>query len=195
MSTFRTLQAAEYQDLLELLESLSTEDWERQSLCAGWSVLDVARHLAAWDEVLVFGAAVRYPVALARYLLRRFPRLGDVDTVMASLRTRSGAEQRLFDRLAPGAQLAEFVIHQQDIRRPLDRRRDIPAERLLAALDGVAKLPGVGAKRRVRGRTIRATDLHWATGSGPVVVEGPAEEVLLALAGREVALRGQLHDG
>ena len=194
MIAARTLQADDYRELLELLESLSDDDWEQPSLCPGWSVLDVARHLASWDEVLVFGPAARYPVALVRYLLRRFPPI-DREQVLAAMRRRRGDERRLFDRLAPGAQLAEFVIHQEDIRRPLDRRRDIPGERLRAALDGVAKLPGVGAKKRITGRTVRATDVDWSRGNGRIVVEGPAEELLLALAGRDVALRAQLHDG
>jgi hypothetical protein len=45
----------------------------------------------------------------------------------------------------------------------------------------------IGGKRRVEGLTLRATDADWSHGSGPVV-EGPAMSLLMATAGRGVAL-------
>ncbi len=33
-------------ELAELLESLSDDQWDAPSLCAGWRVVDVAAHLA-----------------------------------------------------------------------------------------------------------------------------------------------------
>ena len=43
--------------------------------------------------------------------------------------------------------------------------------------------PTIGAAKRIRGLTLTATDLDWTTGQGPRV-EGPAEPLLMALAGR-----------
>jgi len=43
--------------------------------------------------------------------------------------------------------------------------------------------PTIGASKRVRGLTLVATDLDWRVGSGPVI-EGPAEPLLMAIAGR-----------
>jgi hypothetical protein len=54
-----------------------------------------------------------------------------------------------FDRISPGAQLAEYVIHQEDIRTATGRPRSIHHERVTIALQGVQKLPGM--KRRGRG--------------------------------------------
>jgi hypothetical protein len=39
------------------------------------------------------------------------------------------------------------------------------------------------ARRRIRRLTLTATDLNWTTGQGPLV-EGLAEALLMALAGR-----------
>jgi hypothetical protein len=45
----------------------------------------------------------------------------------------------------------------------------------------------IGGKNRVAGLTLRATDTDWSRGSGPVVA-GPARALMLATAGRKVAL-------
>ncbi|MCH8876485.1 MAG: maleylpyruvate isomerase N-terminal domain-containing protein [Chloroflexi bacterium] len=37
------------QNLLELLKGLEEEDWARSTVCAGWSVKDVALHLLGGD--------------------------------------------------------------------------------------------------------------------------------------------------
>jgi hypothetical protein len=43
--------------------------------------------------------------------------------------------------------------------------------------------PTLHARRRIRGLPLVATDLDWSTGDGPPV-EGPAEPLLMAIAGR-----------
>ena len=47
--------------------------------------------------------------------------------------------------------------------------------------------PPIGAAKRLRGLTFAATDLAWTTGKGSAV-EGPAESLLMAMAGRPAAL-------
>lgn len=79
--------------------------------------------------------------------------------------------------------LTDGVVHHQDIRRPLGLLREIPAERLRVVLDVARTAPTIGAAKRIRGLTLVATDLDRTTGAGPVV-EGPAESLLMALAGR-----------
>jgi hypothetical protein len=49
----------------------------------------------------------------------------------------------------------------------------------------------IGAKRRVAGLHLRATDADWQHGTGPEVA-GPMLSLLLALAGRTAAVRGDL---
>jgi uncharacterized protein (TIGR03083 family) len=79
--------------------------------------------------------------------------------------------------------LTDGMIHHQDIRRPLGLPRDIPADRMLCALQFAHTAPTIEAAKRIRGLTLKATDLDWTTGTGPAV-EGPAEALLMAMAGR-----------
>lgn len=80
--------------------------------------------------------------------------------------------------------LCEAVVHQQGIRRPLGRAREIPTERLTIALGMILRLPiGTGAARKGRTYTWRATDIDWSHGKGPEI-SGPAEAILMTLAGR-----------
>jgi uncharacterized protein (TIGR03083 family) len=79
--------------------------------------------------------------------------------------------------------LTDGLIHQQDIRRPLGMPRDIPAERLRRVLQFARTAPLIRAASRIRGLTLIANDLDWASGRGPAV-EGPAEALIMAMAGR-----------
>jgi hypothetical protein len=66
--------------------------------------------------------------------------------------------------------LGEAVIHGEDIRRPLGIKREYPQEALVRVADffhGSNMI--VGAKQRIAGLSLRATDTGWSTGSGPEV--------------------------
>lgn len=204
MSQPPDLLSDEHADLAAFLRSLTPEQWDRPSLCDGWTTRDVVAHLAAWDDLLIYTSAEEH----ARRLLglsARFVRSGlSMNRLNAQLHANAGGRSpaeiliaferrgadgptRVFDRAAPGAQLAEYLVHHQDIRRALPVPRTIPAERLICALDAVGKVPGVRAARRTRGLRLRATDLDWSAGHG-AEVRGPGEALLMALAGRPSAL-------
>jgi uncharacterized protein (TIGR03083 family) len=90
--------------------------------------------------------------------------------------------------IKPTEGLVDHVIHHQDIRRPLGLPREMPADRLVAALDVIPGLAGfVGAKKRVAGLHLHATDVAWSHGEGPEV-RGTGEAILLTASGRAVAL-------
>ena len=95
----------------------------------------------------------------------------------------TGLTARFGGRIA----LTDGLIHHQDIRRALGILREVPAERVLAALRFAPGAPPIGAAKRVRGLSFVATDLDWITGKGPAV-EGPGEALLMAMAGRPAAL-------
>lgn len=44
------MAAAERAEMADFLESLSAEQWEAPSLCAGWRVRDVAAHVVSYEE-------------------------------------------------------------------------------------------------------------------------------------------------
>ena len=83
----------------------------------------------------------------------------------------------------PGRRTHPPPGHPPALRAP----REVPAERLAAALPFARVAPPIRAFSRARGLRLIATDVGWTSGSGPVV-EGPAEPLLLAMAGRADAL-------
>jgi hypothetical protein len=85
--------------------------------------------------------------------------------------------------------LIDSFVHQQDIRRPLDLSRSIPPARLVRLAEiMVHDRVGAGGAKRARGLRLRATDVDWASGTGPEV-RGPAEALIMTLAGRSAALQ------
>ncbi|WNG87095.1 maleylpyruvate isomerase family mycothiol-dependent enzyme [Mycobacterium sp. ITM-2016-00317] len=195
MAAVHSLAFRERERFAELLAGLSAEQWSAPSLCAGWSVRDVAAHAVAYLGQSVPG--------LTRNMIRA---RGDVDRVnsrllrtstaltpaelvglMARHTAPAGAAALYGGRVA----LIECVIHQQDIRRPLGLDRDVPEDALRASLTYARVSPVIGGARRTRGVRLVATDIDWAAGRGPEV-RGPGEALLLAMTGRIDAIGAEL---
>ena len=181
------LARAERADLAELLGTLTPAQWEAPSLCAGWRTRDVVAHMFSYEDLSTLGLVGRFlrggllpnrvnAVGVAGHADRTPDQL--VELVRSHL-TPKGLTAGLGGRIA----LTDGLIHHQDIRRPLGLPRRIPSERLTAALDTARTAPTIGAGRRIRGLTLSATDIEWSAGRGPHV-EGPAEALLMAMAGR-----------
>jgi hypothetical protein len=64
----------------------------------------------------------------------------------------------------------------------------VPVDRLERILPLVPGNPRLGAGRRIRGLRLQATDVDWQHGSGPEV-KGTGEALLMAMTGRQVALK------
>lgn len=178
------MATAERTDLADLLVTLTPEQWEAQSLCVDWRVRDVVAHVISFDVSLL---------GMVRRAVRgRSVHINQVGVdELASLSTGQLLD-RLRVHLRPQGLAASFggrlalldvTIHHQDIRRPLGLPRDIPTDRLRQVLDGVVCSPELPGRRIARGVRLIATDLEWSHGSGPEVL-GPAEAVLMAVAGR-----------
>ncbi|WP_109508914.1 maleylpyruvate isomerase family mycothiol-dependent enzyme [Nocardioides speluncae] len=190
----RSLIAAERRELVGFLRALTDEEWETPSLCAGWRVRDVVAHLL-YDATSVpayVGAIwrARGSVEAINGALvdreRRTPPARLVDRLEASI---GGG---IFSRVAPGSTLADVLVHQQDIRRPLGRLRHVPEEQLVAVLEKPD--PFARPKQYTQGLRFVATDLDWAGGEGPEV-RGPGEALALAMVGRPVVLDELSGDG
>jgi uncharacterized protein (TIGR03083 family) len=181
------LARAERADLAELLATLTPDQWEAPTLCSRWRVREVVAHMFSFEELSTVGLVGRF--------LRGGVVPGRVNQIgVDAYADRSPDELLAFVRahLEPRGLTAGFggrialtdgTIHHQDIRRPLGLRREIPAERLLCVLDFARTAPTLRANKLIKDLTLTATDLDWSTGAGPVV-EGPAESLLMALAGR-----------
>jgi uncharacterized protein (TIGR03083 family) len=191
------MYAEERADIHDFLAALSSEQWAVPSLCAGWEVKDVAVHLLV-DEplrqlgaprVLIMAAQCRFSVHRMNQWWVEHNRGVPTDSILACFAGpwRPG---RISDRLGPGVGIRATVIHHQDMRRPLGMPRVIPEERLRTALEVVLTPRGstnLGSFQRGEGIALRATDMDWSWGHGPEV-SGPAESILMALAGRPVAI-------
>ncbi len=182
-----SLARDERADIAEFLATLTPEQWEAPTLCAGWRVRDVVAHMISYDELDGRGLARRF--AEGRLRLTRINALGVArnasrgpDELLALLK-ESLEPRGLLSAFGGRVALVDGLIHHQDIRRPLGMPRAVPAERLLVALPFARIAPPIRGFWRARGLRLVATDLGWATGSGPEV-QGPAEAILMAVAGR-----------
>jgi uncharacterized protein (TIGR03083 family) len=183
---------AERAALITDLEHLPTEQWDRPSLCSGWTVHDVAAHLVDTART----TRIRFLLGLIR---ARFD--FDLQNARGMERARGATPAETLERLrqvatltstppAPlDSRLVEEVVHGEDIRRPLGLTRGYPEEVLVRALrlQTSTRVSFGGAKERVAGKRLVATDADVRIGDGPEVT-GPALSLLLVSAGRLVAL-------
>jgi uncharacterized protein (TIGR03083 family) len=183
----RHLARDERADLAAFLATLSARQWQAPTLCQQWRIRDVVAHVISYDDLdvpglLTVAARGRFRLgrinaaALARYQTRSPEQLLALLTEHLNPR---GLAAALGGRVA----LAETLIHHQDIRRALGRPRRIPAERLLPVLRLAMIAPDIAGPWRIRGIHLAATDLPFTAGAGPQV-RGPAEALLMAIAGR-----------
>lgn len=179
--------ADERRDLVAFLRTLSDDEWETPSLCDGWRVRDVVAHLCY--DAMSLPAYLLVAVRSAFGADRMNARLVDAErrtptsALTDKLETTIGGGN--FVTLVPKLALADVVVHHQDIRRPLGRRREVPQERILSVLDHPDQF--TSPRRRTRGLRFVATDVAWSKGDG-LEVRGTGEALALAIAGRSVVL-------
>lgn len=171
------------------LEALDPADWEKPSLCAGWTVKDVAAHVLLhpsfkWREM---------PGMFGRNLGRSYNAMIDRET-----RRRSATQSRE-DVLAAYARYADshrhvptttsiepmldVLVHTQDILRPLGRAQDMPPVAAAVSADRAILLGRLTDWRATKSVRLVATDVDWARGKGPGI-EGPMQELLMIATGR-----------
>lgn len=84
--------------------------------------------------------------------------------------------------------LGETVVHSEDIRRALGISHSYPVDAVVRAADFFKNSNLIiGARRRIEGLGLRATDASWSHGSGPEV-SGPILSLVMAMTGRKAAL-------
>lgn len=182
----------ERREFADFLAGLTSEQWASPSLCAGWSVRDVAAHCVSFEGMSGGQLAARF--LKGRLQTNRINALAVADLAGTSTEDlidllRDNAEPHgLGAGFGGRVALTDNMIHQQDIRRPLGLPRQLPSERLRTALDFVRYAPTIRGAWRVRGVKLTASDFDWAHGKGPEV-SGPGEALLMVMAGRPDALR------
>lgn len=192
--------ADERRAVADLLDSLSDEAWLTPSCCDGWTIEDVAAHLTivwnysaldylrrsmrnrtTWFHPQASLDAINVATVVERKALGR-------PAIVADL--RSHAEDRStptgFDARAP---LTDIVIHRRDIEVPLGVDAHDDPEHARVALDAATsrRFAIFSNRRDLTDLGFRATDLDWASGTGPDVV-GPARTLAHAMWGRSSSL-------
>jgi uncharacterized protein (TIGR03083 family) len=178
----------------DLLEVLDDDQLCAASLCSGWTVRDVFGHelmplITPVGKFMIGMVKARGSFDKANDRLSRQVAERPVTALASGLRQRASSSFH-----APGfpleAALLDLLIHGQDIRRPLGLARDFDADAQRKVLNLMIEPKAERAfvrKGRLAGLTWTAEDIDWTYGSGPAVT-GPAEAIMMAMAGRTVAL-------
>lgn len=189
---------AERVALLAELEALTEEQWTTPSLCSQWSVKQVFGHIIATAQMTppkfllgMAGNGFRFD----RYIAANVDRFS-AGTPAEMLATFRGLQHRTSHPPGPNdSWLGEAIVHAEDIRRPLGLHRDYPAEAVTQVADSYkGSNLVIGAKNRIAGIHLRATDTDWNHGAGPEA-SGRAIDVLLAMTGRPAGLDRLTGDG
>ena len=186
-------QRDEMQDLADRLAELDDEQWNSPSLCAQWRIRDVLAHLTAGAEGAfgvgaIIGGMIRHGFNYNRWVAADGQARGQQDPAVVLEALRDAAANRKAPSGArPVRGLMHVLIHGQDMCRPLGIERDLPEAHLVPVADFVKDDVHIfGAKKRIAGFKLTATDMDWSHGEGPEV-SGPAEALVMMMAGRLVA--------
>jgi uncharacterized protein (TIGR03083 family) len=179
--------------LVELLEDLSDDDWDHPSLCEGWTVRQVAAHVAlqntTWsamprgvlDMIRSGGMNGAIHAVACRHALR------PTDQIIAEIRDRIGVWRPL-PTVTYLESAIDYLVHPQDVAIPLGRRLEMPTDVAAVAAQRVWTSPRMfHARRRLAGYRLVATDTDWTAGHGNEV-SGPIRALLLLLTGRSALL-------
>jgi uncharacterized protein (TIGR03083 family) len=180
------------------LQSLTDDGWNTKSLCHEWTVRDLLAHMTATAKIT--------PASF-------FPKLIASGFSFARMQAKDNARERgatPADTLAnfqaiidskkrppgpPQTMLGEVIIHAEDIRRALGIEHSYPTGPVTEVADfykGSNLI--IGAKRRIAGVTLRATDTDWSNGTGPEAA-GPIMAIVMAMTGRKRYLDDLTGDG
>ena len=175
--------------LRDQLAALPADTWSTETLCPGWSVLDVASHVMANPQMSLLGVAGM----VGRNLGRGYNAMIFRETKRWAADQTSASVLADFERFADSRKhvpttttvepLLDVLVHTQDILRPLGLHHAGDPEAAVIAADRARLHARMMGWRSARGLRLVATDVDWDRGSGPVV-SGPIAELLLLCAGR-----------
>jgi uncharacterized protein (TIGR03083 family) len=185
---------AQRHSVADLLEQLSEGEWRRQSLCAGWTVRDVAAHLTL-QQIGLGGALAmmaQWRGSLDRMIrdvaCRRAAAL-PTERIIAEIRGMAGSRRHNIG-VTYLETLTDILVHGQDIAIPLGYRLDMPPRAAAVAASRVLSMrwpPPLPSARKVAGFRLTATDTPWSIGEGPEV-KAPISAILLVCTGRLASL-------
>ncbi len=189
---------AERKVLAADLGSIDNQSWSTPSLATEWTVRDVLAHMTATAKIT---PGSFFPKLLASGFSLRRMQAKDIAAARGAtpLDTLAAFEAiQTSVKHPPGpadTMLGETLIHAEDIRRPLGIRHHYPVEAAVRVADFYKNSNLIiGAKRRITGLSLRATDTDWSHGEGPEV-SGPIMTLVMAMTGRKAVLGELSGDG
>lgn len=179
--------------IVELLEELSDREWAQPSLCQGWTVGDVAAHVAlqntTWAAVprslldVVKAGGMNGAIQTAARRHGRLPR----EQIIAEIRDWIGIWRPL-PTVTYRETAIDYLVHAQDIAIPLGRQLPTLPDLAVLAVERVWNSPRMfHARKTFNQYRLVATDTPWVAGQGEEVT-GPIGALLLLLTGRPIAL-------
>jgi uncharacterized protein (TIGR03083 family) len=181
-------------NLTDLLEHLADDEWLQPSLCAGWTVRDVAAHLTLQQlsPGATLGMMLKWRGNLDRTIQHAARlRAGTLTTrqIIAQIRGMIGSRRHTFG-VTYLETLTDILVHSQDIALPLGRRLTVPPDAAAAAASRVLSMrwpPPPPSARKITAVRLTATDTSWSAGDGPEV-RAPMAVLLLLCCGRLAVL-------
>ena len=178
-------------DFADMIDGLSAEQLAADTLCAGWSVQDVAGHIVSFVEMSL--PTMMLSMAKAGFNIDKAwhanaKKYGDQSaaTIVSKLRANA-AKPSAMKSFPPGLTTVDVAVHTQDIRRPLGLAGELDPAVLRDALEfctthkkGKMQVP----TDDIAGLRLEATDIEWSWGTGDLV-SGPAEAILMAINRRD----------
>lgn len=181
----------------DLLDDLGQAEWDRPSLCDGWTVRDVAAHLTQQESTVrdALSMVVQDPAAMLRGMSTAIHRAArrraalPPEELVERIRASVGTHRHNVG-VTPRDSLMDTLVHSQDIALPLGRSLPLPMD---AAAVAVERVWATGwpfhARRTLVGYRLVATDVAWDGGEGPLV-QGPVAALLLVATGRAAGTAG-----
>lgn len=185
--------AAQRLRLADLLDGLTEEQWATPSLCHGWTVRLVAAHASMsgrWQPGWGIPTFVQAGFRVNRFTdldARRFAQRPTAEIVQT---LRDVAPVRTHPPFTTVADpLADIQVHSMDVALPLGVDWPLPPDAAAAAANRIWRMGfPFFARRRLRGKQLRATNADWEAGKGELIEE-PIESLLLRLTGRRHPVR------
>ena len=185
---------AQRTSLTSLLEHLSDDEWAHPSLCAGWTVRDVAAHLTLQQlgPGATLGMMLKWQGSLERTIQHAARlRAATLTTrqIIAEIRGMTGSRRHTVG-VTYLETLTDILVHSQDIALPLGRHLTMPPDAAAVAATRVLSMrwpPPLPSARKMAGVRLTATDTSWSAGDGPEV-RAPMAALLLICCGRLAAL-------
>ncbi|NUR28003.1 MAG: maleylpyruvate isomerase family mycothiol-dependent enzyme [Catenulispora sp.] len=173
---------AERRHMAALLATLTPAQLRTPSLCAAWTVHDIGAHLISYlrlGQLKIYYAIARTGADFDRFnidLTRRYARRPAAE--IAAYLDEYASSRVTIPRSGYDPVLADIVLHDLDVRRPLGIARPPHEDRLRVVFGHLAGVPspGFAMRGRLAGLRLEATDTGWVRGTG-APDRGPAESI------------------